>query len=322
MRIYQDYLYKICKEHYPKIIQIAKYLIDRNKNEYDNQVAIEGSTGSGKSMFSLVLTMVCYHMLRREFNIEKQMMFIPTENQLRNAIPTLQHCDHYIIDEAIRALDKHFWYKLDQIEINQLVKTDTRRMELSMFYNIQRFRELTESFRNHNIQTRIFILKRAFAIMYIRDDDKDIDDPWHTKTNINKKSVAAGGYNYQVALTIPQMLERERKCTGYYLHTEMPDISSIPDLLDVWNYYKALKNKSRDDAEREREAQKENPKTRRDNKNKLSIQGLMKQSHLEDGLHCAAWINKHEKYLKHSKRTLQGWWREMLDQLEDEKRNG
>ena len=324
MKVYQAYLYKISKEHYPNLIKMAKYFIARNKNEYDNQVAIEGSTGSGKSMFTFVLILISYHMLGKTFNVRNQVMFIPTENQLRNAIPKLNHCDHYWIDEAIRALDKHFWYRLEQIELNQLVKTDTRRMELSMLYNIQRFRELTESFRNHNIQTRIFVIMRTYAVMYIRDDDKDIEDPWHTKENIKKKSswkeLSGGGgyYKYSVAKTPEEILSREKKCIGYEMHTNFPDLSSIPGLTELWDYYKLLKDESREKAEADRQANKDSPKTTYEKKYNRGMMGLMKKSYKE-GLTCDNWYQENKKFVNLGRATVYKMWSVMIS--EDENNN-
>ena len=116
MTDYQDTLYKLCKEEYPGLITIAKLLLRRAQNNYDNHIAIEGITGSGKSMFALCLIMLMHRISKVKYEIENQTLFIPDEGELKKTIGGLRPLAVYWIDEAIRALDKKRWWAADQIE--------------------------------------------------------------------------------------------------------------------------------------------------------------------------------------------------------------
>lgn len=245
-RQYQELIYKLCKEHYPGIITMAKIFLDRTKNQYDNHVSVEGGTGSGKSMFTFILVHVIHYLNDTTFKMNKQILFIPDQGELKKEFHNLKENDVMWLDEAIRALDKKQWYKIDQQDLNHIVKTE-RYKQNTIFYLIQRFAEFTETFRNDNIKFRIYIVPRYAAVLYIKDDDKDIEDPWHNRENLSIKyrNSYTGQTRYKAVMTPQERLAKEKKLPNYFCDSPFPDLSRHEVLKEYWNYYKFLKEESR-----------------------------------------------------------------------------
>lgn len=239
-------VYKYCKQYYPNIIKICEFLYKRAKFlQYDNQVSIEGETGSGKSMFTLILACCYQAKLGRKLCMEDQCLFVPDEGELKREIRSLKEFDIYWIDEAIRALDKKRWFNKDQIDINHIVKTERWRRN-TIFYLIQRFSEFTESFRNFNIYWRIYIVPHYAAILYAKDIDKDIEDPWHGKHNLSiKYKTFRGTTRYKALLTPEFRLKKEQNLPNYVIDTRFPNLEEVPHLKPMWDYYQNLKELSR-----------------------------------------------------------------------------
>lgn len=256
-RHYQKLIYKYCKENFPGIIKMAKVFIDHVKEDFDNHVSVEGGTGSGKSAYTFILVSVMHELMNKTFSIPKHCLFIPNEGELMRKVRNLDNYGVFWLDEAIRALDKKRWYNSDQIDLNHTVKTERWRNN-SIFYNIQRFAELTETFRNDNIYFRIFIIKKHAAILYVKDEDKDIEDPWHIKANISiKYKNKYGATRYNPLLSVEARLNKERKLPNYFMDTLFPAPDAIPEVKEYWEYYKALKEKSRADAKEKQQEKKD-----------------------------------------------------------------
>ena len=251
-------IWKLCKEQYPGIIEMARVFTDRGKNNYDNHVTIEGGTGSGKSMFTFTLVHVQAHIIGRNFNLENQTLFIPDQGELKKAVKSLDPIEALWLDEAIRSLDKKQWYKLDQIELNHIVKTERWRGN-TIYYNIQRFAELTETFRNDNIKFRIYVIPRYAAILYVKDEDKDVEDPWHVRNNLSIKyfNPNKGQTRYKAIMPPSERLMKERKLPNYYMDSFYPNLEEHEVLKEYWAYYQALKKRSREIEKQKEEKGKE-----------------------------------------------------------------
>lgn len=275
---YQERIYQIAKENYPGLISIAKFFIDRQRNQYDNQVTVEGVTGSGKSMLTFIMTHILHHMLKKTFDPGRQILFAPNEGELKRKMLGLKKHDVFWLDEAIRALDKHFWYNVDQIEMNQLVKT-RRKNYNTIFYNIQRFKELTESFRNHNIQSRLYIINRFAVIHFVRDDDKDVEDPWHTKENLSiKYRNFKGLFRYQAIMTQHERLAKEIRLPNYMAHSDFFSMEDYPDLKEYWEKFTQYSNdKTKEALDRQASTKEAKTITRTDLRYRKMMEKIVKK---------------------------------------------
>ena len=313
LRKLQRLIYKICRAYYPDICRIGKYFIDRTKNKYDNHVTIEGGTGSGKSMFTFILVNVMHEMLDRSFNIRKQTLFIPDEGELKKELQNLKHNDVYWLDEAIRALDKHFWYKLDQIEINQYVKTERRKCN-TIFYNIQRFSELTETFRNHNIQARLLVIPRHSVVMRIRDDDHDSMDPWRIKENLSIKYLTKkGNTRYNPLMTAEDRLNRELRCIGVLNHTRFFSVEDYPTLKPLWDYYEQLKDESREIQLKKIAEGRDDKMTKWEQQNQKVILGMLKKLRASGSIKRTEWMGAYQDELPIGREKAKRLWSMSLE---------
>jgi hypothetical protein len=260
---YQKMIYELCQLHHPELIKIAKIFLHRAKNLYDNHVTVEGGTGSGKSMLTFVLVHLIHYLQDTTFHIEKQTLFIPDQGELKKEMKALKERDVYWLDEAIRALDKKQWYNINQIELNHIAKTERWKCN-TIFYNIQRFAELTETFRNSNIHFRIFVIKRYACVLYIKDEDKDIEDPWHIKENLSMKfrNSWSGQFRYNVAMAAEEVLHKEIKLPNYFMYSKLPNLESFPSIKEYWNYYQWLKQESRKKEQEKDEGKTDKPLSR------------------------------------------------------------
>jgi len=215
----------------------------RVNNEEANHVTIEGGTGSGKSHFTLVLMFVISYMNKNVFDLKKQMLFIPDEKELEESLRALPEGGVLCLDEALRALHKHNWYAKEQQALNMFAKTERYRLS-TILYNVQSFSELTNTFRNSNIQIRIIIIRKYGYVVRIKDDDPDMPDPWHIALNIKRK-YGATLLKYDSLLTPEERLKKERKCAGVQFYGLYPNFKSVADGELFWEYYRYERDKSR-----------------------------------------------------------------------------
>lgn len=244
---YTKAIYRYCRKYYPDLIKFCRLLHRRAaRNKFQNYVGIEGETGAGKSTFTLAVCCCLQHMFQKKFNIERHVLFIPREDELRQRAADLKEFEVFWIDEAIRALDKKKWYMQDQIDLNHIAKTE-RYKKNTIFLLMPRFSEFNETFRNNNIFWRVYIIPQHSAVVYAKDVDKDVPDPWHTRNNLQIKFNRSYRTKYRALLDPDARLDNERKLPNYVLDTTFPDFEKLPQFSEFWRYYEYLKEKSRYD---------------------------------------------------------------------------
>jgi len=288
---------------------MAKLFVDRIKNDNDNHVAIEGGTGCGKSNFTFFLVHCIHYLLHTNFDMEKQTLFIPSGDEMNKKMANLRQGDVYWMDEAIRALDKKQWYKIDQIEMNQNVKTERWRNN-TILYNIQRFIELNESFRNDNIQFRIYIIPRFAAILFVKDIDKDVEDPWHRRENLHIKfGNRKGSIRYTAIKTDEERLKGEIRCPNYFMHEFFPNVKAFPELIEYWDYYNWLKKESRVQKKEKEEAKIEKETLKKANGGRDQtplIKGILTVA-VKNGIPFRDWYAMYKDDVNISMKTLQSY---------------
>lgn len=238
---YQDLIWDICEKEFPEQIEIAQLFHDRVKQEYDNHVSIEGGTGSGKSMVTLIQMHLGYKLKKKLFDIKKHCIFVPDEGELKTALDSLDMGLPFWVDEAIKALDKHFWYKIEQIQLNHRAKTERYKLN-TIFYNMQRFSEFNEAFRNSNIFFRLIVIPRTAVVLRIKDEDADCEDPWHIKKSIEAKN---RDERFGIIRTPQERLIKERLVPNYYMDADLLNMNNYPDLMEYWTYYKAMRDEAK-----------------------------------------------------------------------------
>lgn len=156
----------------------------RLRSDFDVVIAIDGETGEGKSTLAIKLARA----IDPHFTIENNIAMLPDKQNLLD-IFNKNVCQYgvMIIDEADRALNKHQWQSREQQFINLWYATERYQNKCTIIC-LPRFRNLTENFRNFRVNIWIRVMARGYAIVYIKDRDKDCIDPWYQKENIKIKS--------------------------------------------------------------------------------------------------------------------------------------
>lgn len=316
IEFYQDLIWDICEKEFPEQIEIAELFHDRVKNEYDNHVSIEGGTGSGKSMATLIQMHLGYRLKKKMFDIKKHCVFVPDEGELKTALDDIQIGLPFWVDEAIKALDKHFWYKIEQIQLNHRAKTDRYKLN-TIFYNMQRFSEFNESFRNSNIYFRLIVIPRTAMVLRIKDEDPDIEDPWHIRESVSAKNKDDNGnLKINVVRTPFERLNKERLVPNYYMDADLLDMNKYPDLKEYWEYYKALRDEAKLEASKRRVQQSEQAETVIKILQKESLKGCMKYELKKDpNLKCLTWYFPRKKYMPLSQGSIYNYWREVETEI-------
>jgi len=135
--------------------------------------------------------------------------------------------------------------------------TDREGHFLCTFLLMPRFNNFTENFRNFMIKYWIDIPRKGLMVFYVKDEDKDVKDPWHMDESYKmKKSKWRGKRVFE--RSIGERIGVEQKTECYWFYCEVP---AIPE--DIWEEYQMLKKQSRIDArEKEPEMDAENHRDR------------------------------------------------------------
>lgn len=193
-----------------------KSIRERVKNNWDLVIAISGEEGVGKSHLAITLAML----LDKNFDLERNISYMPTYNEVITKFHALPKYSVYVIDEAIRVLDKQNWAEDLQKAIRHMYATERKQNKIT-FLLMPRFTDLSERFRNYRVKIWIHILARGVACIYIRDDDKDLgrSDPWHFKDNESAKRNTLGRVKISER-RLENVLHIERKTMNYWFDFE------------------------------------------------------------------------------------------------------
>jgi len=178
--------------------------------KWDMVAAFTGPEGVGKSTLMQILGA----MIDKKFDMEINTSFMPNHREVIEKFNALKPGQVYIIDEAIKVLDKQDWANNLQRSIRQMYATERKQRKVT-FLGIPRFTDLAEMFRKHRVRYWFHVPARGYCIAYMRDEDKDVEDPWHIKDNIRMKTLAFGKRSV-IDRSIEDILRTERKLPNYW----------------------------------------------------------------------------------------------------------
>lgn len=223
-----------------KLVKNIKKRVDLKK---DMIIGITGPTGEAKSTLASIIGLL----LKSNFNLEKNMLFIPNPKEV---IEKFKNVDHsiIIIDEAIRGLFKQNWQNKVQQALVQLYNTERYLCNVSLLL-MPNFNDFASNFRKDIIKVWIHVYKRGHAIVFFKDIDKDLEDPWHMKENIKLKK---GWLKYKVIdRNMNSIIRSEMRTPCYGFEFKFPNLEEV--LPEFWEKYERLKRESRDVDEEENE---------------------------------------------------------------------
>lgn len=224
------------KERYNKTFAFfINKIKERLRDDWDLVIAVSGTEGVGKSSLGIEMCKA----IDKNFLLDKNVSYLPDAKEIFDKLNSINQYGAYLIDEAVRVLHKHHWFDNVQQKINEWYATERYQNKVTILC-IPRFTNLTENFRNHRVNIWVHVLARGIAIVYLKDLDKDTDDPWHIKFNRQLKEKLYK--NKRVAeISIQAYLYAERKTKNYLFDFTFPDLAP-----EEKNLYLELKVKSRD----------------------------------------------------------------------------
>lgn len=86
-----------------------------------------------------------------------------------------------------------------------------------------RFRNFSENMRNHRILVWVHIWERGLAMAYVKDVDKDIQDPWHLDDNLKYKKKKFGKRTV-ASIDMSERIRTEMELSNFLCYFEFPDL--------------------------------------------------------------------------------------------------
>jgi intein/homing endonuclease len=102
-----------------------------------------------------------------------------------------------------------------------------------------RFQNFTENFRNFRIKYWVNLIERGYCIVYRRDEDPHVKDPWHMDENYKLKEKMWRGRKI-LDRDLASIIKMEQKSKNYWFWFRIP---KIPE--NIWSDYQQLKRDSR-----------------------------------------------------------------------------
>ena len=205
------------------------------RDERDCVIAVTGYPGTGKSNNASIIGCL----IDFDYSFEKNVCFIPTSKQIGEKYMDLPMFSILHIDEASRGLDKKRWYEKIQQKLNELFDTEREGHFLCTLLLMPRFQNFTENFRNFRIKYWINCVERGICVVYRRDEDPHVKDPWHMDENYKLKEKKWKGRRI-FDRDLPSIIKIEKYSKNYWFWFQIPKIQE-----DVWNDYQVLKKDSR-----------------------------------------------------------------------------
>jgi len=219
---------------------LARSIRKRLRLDKDIVMAITGTEGTGKTTLGMILGAL----IDGNFDLEKNISYIPSENEIRQEFNNLKQYQCYMIDEAIRALYKmNFMSNLQQMLVRMWATE--RYQNKATILILPRFKDLTENFRNHRVRLWTNVIERGHAIVYLKDTDAHISDPWHMDETYKYKQKMYRNRNPSM-LPIEERVRIESKTRNFLAYIQFPDMPK-----EVKEEYVRLRQISRDNYEKE-----------------------------------------------------------------------
>lgn len=157
------------------LVYLAKAIKDRNAIKYDTVAVIDGEEGGGKSTLAIILG----YLTDEKFNLDKNIAYLPTTNEVEDKFTDLDSKQMLIIDEAIKAFYKLRFMDKMQTRVNTMYATE-RKQRKNTLLCIPRFTDLNEFFRNDRVNFWIHVVSRGVAVVFVKDKLNLFgSDRWH-----------------------------------------------------------------------------------------------------------------------------------------------
>jgi DNA-binding MarR family transcriptional regulator len=224
---------------------LTKRLKHHLRNNYDALVVISGGKGEGKT----TLAHWFGKYIDERYTIERNFIFAPTYNAIRDKILGLEKYSVPIVDEAIKSFFKQDWFTEVQKSLLKLF-TITRKENKLTILCIPDFTELRSDLRQKLVNLWIHIPERGKAIVFVPSPNPELEDRWLFKKNIKIWEKATDRLKtIEIAGDVDRQLTILRKFRGYMTDFEFPEMPKEEEAI-----YSALYEKNKYEITEEKES--------------------------------------------------------------------
>ncbi len=226
--------------------QFGQLCLDRALKDKDLSIGVTAPEGDGKSCLSIGMGLG----IDPNFQLTRNVLFSPSVKEIRDKIYNLPPYTPIIADEAIKIMYKLNWGSKIQKYLNKIYAVCRSQNKISIF-NMPRFTDFSEYFRNHRLRLWIHIVdpinnekKEGHAVVMARSWNPVTIDAWGLK-RFEKR--------------LEDERKRGKKDVYYSLDDKIGAFEELPGYIDVmkfkwvrqdiWDVYEQLKAKTNVDDE-------------------------------------------------------------------------
>ncbi len=268
-----------------KIDTVANLVALRLLKNYDGVCAITGFEGVGKSSFSILIGRKLARRTNTHFDLETNVLYDPTYEQVIKVVQTIPERSTVIIDEAIKIAYARNWGKKEQKQLN-IIFTTIRERKLFVLMNIPAFTELDSFFKSFRILLWFHIFARGKAGLFVKDPNPFNTDPFNLKIANRILQDMKANERFNLSNLISRLRNSVPNFLTWFYIPELPS--------DIYLKYDALKKKYNFEV----------PQMQRDATAQLketvdkSIMALYESSDVWDYKKLASAFNVSEKYVR------------------------
>lgn len=220
--------------------QVGELCLERVTKDKDLSVGITAPEGDGKSCLSIGVGLG----IDASFDLKRNVLFSPSVKEIKNKIYNLPSYTPIIADEAIKIMYKLNWGTKIQKYLNKIYAVCRSQNKISIF-NMPRFTDFSEYFRNHRLRLWIHIVdpinnqkKEGHAVVMARSWNPVTVDAWGLK---------------RFEASMEKDRKRGKKDVYFSLDDKIAAFSELPGFIDVlrfswvkqsvWSEYEEIKAK-------------------------------------------------------------------------------
>jgi energy-coupling factor transporter ATP-binding protein EcfA2 len=160
---------------YGSYIQLTSDIKKRLKSNREAVVVIDGNRGEGKSTLAILMAQACN---KEHFDIAKDIIYIPNDTNIKEAINSKPREKVIVIDEAIRAFYKMDFMNSIQNSLMKFFNTHLRKENKCVICCLPAFTSLRREFRDDIVLFRIFVPLRGKAFVFYASQNPMGGDKW------------------------------------------------------------------------------------------------------------------------------------------------
>lgn len=193
--------------------------------DLDVCIGVSGEEGVGKSFLGIWIMI----MLDKRFKFLRNMILMPTEDEVKKKIMELPRYSPISLDEAMKVLYKRGWQGKERKMLNILFSM-VRKRNLTFLLTLPNFWDLDSYFVQHRIRMWIHVVSRGHALVFVKDDNIFIDDRWHRKDNMKLINRYTKG---RILINKDLMGEALKRSKNFAFEITFPDLPE--DIKEVYN---------------------------------------------------------------------------------------